>query len=1310
MFRNRLFLLILLLCFYGSAAQAESLVKVSLIIGDTNSRAAIEGIKIIDQEYPWLKERTSFKIYLSRRIRDNDLSFIKDSSLIFVFIMGREFADALKPEIEEALKKGAKVYAFGGTYEAQDRQMGIILDKKIGEYYNSGGPRNLKNMVLYALKKDFSFAVSYEDARRVPEFGIYDYRTKRILENFEEYKKVYPIQTGGNPWIGIVFYKSSITSGQDKLLNFLFASLESAHYNVLPVYGYPSEAAMERFFFDPQGKSRVRLVVALAMKMGVNPQSAIPILDKLDVPVINAITLYGQSRDEWEESALGLDISERVWQIGIPEMAGIIQPTVVASKEKITDTQSGLEYIEDTPISERIERLTQRITAWINLQDKPNSAKRIALIYYNYPPGKENIGASYLNVLPESLWEIFNRLKLEGYDLGDKVIDKSVLFNDIHRYGRNIGNWAPGELSRMCRYAQPILVPLVTYKEWFEQLPAAFKESVLKSWGPVEESKIMLWQDSSKTRYIVIPKVRYGNILFLPQPSRGWEQDDAKLYHDNILPPHHQYIAFYLWLKKEFKADALAHIGTHGTQEWLSGKEVGFSQDDPPEACLQDSPNIYPYVVDNVGEGLQAKRRGMAVIIDHMTPPFDKAGLNKELKELAGLLNDYTVARDKSQSLALARLKEINELAGKIGILTDLKLEEIKTAEEIEEVEHYLSEIAQKQTPFGLHTFGKSPEERYINSTAEAIASIEKGLPQEERRQRIAQIRERIIKSGPSELDSFTAGLSGRYISPAQGSDPIRNPDSLPTGKNFYSFDPARIPAKGVYEMGVSLAKELIEDYKYRHGSYPDKLTFNLWGTETIRNEGVMESQIMYLMGVKPKWDERLKVAGLEVIPRQELKRQRIDVTIVPSGLYRDLFPHLMSWLDQAVGLAKEERDDDNILRANILKTKQILMERGIAEKEAESLAAVRLFTEASGTYGPNLDTVISKSNTWDNEAQVADVYFMRMSYLYGQGFWGKKLMAEGRIDKANEDVSLLLFKTALSGSKIAIHSKSGNLYAALDNDDFFQYLGGTAMAIRAVDGQTPEVYVTNMSNPNRYSQETIEKFMGREMRSRYLNPEWIKAMFKEGYAGARFIAQVAENLWGWQVTVPEVVDKAKWNEIYETYVLDKNGLGIKELFRQSKNIWAYQSILARMLETIRKGYWSPDKKVIAALAAEYAESVKEVGLACAHHICANPPLAEFTLNALRSVPGLEKEELAFRRDLQAVQDQGSAVKSQMSENKIDNNRRAVPSGNSQAVEGYEMQDVRMSQAVAIPAMPYMFIAGFLTFIGLIALGWWRRI
>lgn len=1286
--------------------------KVVIFPGDNHSKTAIEAIKEIESIYPELKEKVCFRVLSSLEVRKNpdSLKEIASSRIVFFFLMvDRRTIELTRPFIAEMTRQGGRTYGIGATYLREHKEMGIIDDLAIKTYFKENGLENIKNMILFALQRDLGLSVAYEDPAPVPDFGIYLKHEKSVVESNDEFLRRYSVQPR-RPWIGITFSKSQIDSNNAQHIDSLIDHLEREGYNVLPVYGHPSESAVERFFFDENGKSRVNVVIGLSLKIGLNPQIAGPLLSRLNVPVIDAITLYTQTREEWERSPVGLDIFERAWQVAMPEMGGIIQPTVIASKEKVVDGETGMEYIEERPIPERIKRLVARVKAWLNLQEKPNKDKRIAVIYYNYPPGKQNIGASYLNVLPESLYEILNKLKQGGYETGSKEISKEQLFIDIQRSARNIGNWASGELDRLVKTGKPILIPMATYKRWFEELPEGLRKAVIKNWGGPEESNIMIWIGEGGKRYIVIPAVLYGHLLFTPQPSRGWEQDVKKLYHDVTLAPHHQYLAFYLWLKNWFKVDAVVHVGRHGTHEWLSGKEVGFTDSDPPESLIQDLPNIYPYIVDGVGEGLQAKRRGMAVIIDHMTPPFDQAGMNKELKELSGLLNDYQVARGKSPSLVQAKLDEINRLAKRTGILTDLKLKEITGDDDIEELEDYLKDISERQTPFGLHTFGRAPEERYRKTTAEAILSIEKNLSVEEKQKRLIDLEERILKSAQRELDSLTAALSGRYIPAGQGNDPILNPEALPTGKNFYAFDPTRIPSRGNYEMGARLARELIEGYKQKHGVYPDKLTFNLWGVETIRHEGIMDSQIMYLMGIRPRWDARGRVIGVEAISRAELGRPRIDVTMIPSGLYRDLFPNLMALLDQAVTLAKDQTEEDNLIRQNVIKTKKRLIEKGMDGERAEKLAAVRLFTVPPGAYGTNLDKVISLSNTWDHERQVADVYFMRMSHLYGQGLWGEKIHHQGDSSAAKEDISLDLLKQALSGTKIAVHSRSGNVYATLDNDDFFQYLGGTAMAIRVLDGKTPEVYVTDLSNPKRPKQESLEKFMGREMRARYLNPEWIKAMMKEGYAGARFVDKVVEHLWGWQVTVPEAVDAAKWNEMYETYVLDRNGLNLKELFRQSKNMWAYQSIVARMLETVRKDYWKPEQKVIETLAKEYVESVKEVGLACCDHTCNNPLLTKFTSSVLMSVPGLKSEVQELMKALDVirrpeVRGQRQGIKAQGPPLPV---REIIPDGRKKIVEGFEMKDVTTREGTSAP-IPYLFLIGFLGLIGLIALGWRRK-
>ena len=231
-----------------------------------------------------------------------------------------------------------------------------------------------------------------------------------------------------------------------------------------------------------------------------------------------------------------------------------------------------------------------------------------------------------------------------------------------------------------------------------------------------------------------------------------------------------------------------------------------------------------------------------------------------------------------------------------------------------------------------MHTFGIAPDETKRAATAEAILSLEPNLSPEEHVRRKADLMARIEDSARAELDALSAGLAGRYIAAGPGNDPIRNPDALPTGKDFYGFDPSRLPTTATFAAGSRLATDLVASYRKRHdGQFPDRLVFNLWGTETSRHEGVMEAQILALMGVRPKWDARGRVQGVELIPQTELDRPRVDVTVIPSGLYRDLFPNLMLLLDQAVNVVKTDTNADNPLLRNIAAARAELEAQGIA-------------------------------------------------------------------------------------------------------------------------------------------------------------------------------------------------------------------------------------------------------------------------------------------------------------------------------------------------------------------------------------------
>ena len=331
----------------------------------------------------------------------------------------------------------------------------------------------------------------------------------------------------------------------------------------------------------------------------------------------------------------------------------------------------------------------------------------------------------------------------------------------------------------------------------------------------------------------------------------------------------------------------------------------------------------------------------------------------------------------------------------------------------------------------------------------------------------------------------------------------------------------------------------------------------------------------------------------------------------------------------------------------------------------------MRIFDEPPGTFNLNTAGIVAASGTWDSDQGMADEYLSKMGHGFGNGFWGEPM----------EDV----FRMALSGTEKVVHSSSTMLYGALDNDDFFMYMGGLAAAIRNLDGESPDLVVTNTRDPGRSEMTSLDKFIGTEFRSRYVNPTWIEGMKDEGYAGAGEMRAFVEYLWGWDATMPEVVDDAMWQESFDVYVEDKHSLGMKAFF-EANSPFAYQDMTGRMVETIRKGYWDADLATETRLLEEYIESVNTQGVACSEFTCGNPRLLEYVLDRGRvvdiPVPDLE----AFQRAMeQAIGiDIASAARAAAA---FVRNNEARPADLTENLEGFRMEKT-LEASVADQTVP----------------------
>ncbi len=1202
--------------FYGYGGVEN---KISLVVIDSDSYIVSEAIKK-------LKNTSRFKV---RFFTESDLSseealdWLKHSRAIIVDIMDDRLADfVIEKILPSQNSKSIKVYAVRSSRRDEElKKIGFIFDPSIKEYYNNLSLANVINMILKVANKTIDPAIRYSQPVKNPRIGIYHPEVSKIFANTATYLKWYKNRKSfkdNSPWIGVMFFSSFLTRGQRSVIDYLIRQLEKEGFSVIAAFG--SDEEVLKRFFSPSDSPKVELILAFSLKFSssLNPRVANAIR-MADVPIINLINLYMTTIDEWYKSKIGIHLMEVAWTMANPEVSGLIEPSVISGKIKRKDEEINRIVYYHKAIKENIDFLIPRLKKWVELRHISNSRKKIAILYYNHSQGKQNIGASYLNTF-RSIGNILKRLKQEGYTINENItLNEDTIRNLILKYGRNIGSWAPGELDELIKSGNVIELPIETYLKWYSRLPENFRKAVEKQWGKPAESTIMV-----KNGNFIIPAITLGNVVLMPEPARGWGDDPMKLYHSHTLYPHHQYIAAYLWLKYGFNANAMIHLGTHATHEWLPGKQAGLSITCPPEVLITDIPNIYPYIVDDVGEAIQAKRRGRGVIIDHLTPPIRKSNLYGEYSELYEKIQKLNQSKTLNSLTKEAELQEIFSILRKLGIDKELGIENLNE-DALEHVEHYLLKLRNSFMPYGLHTFGVSPKGEALKEMVETISDANAKIHKEE-------ILNRIKISGQNEMNSLMLALSGRFIQPGEGNDPLRNVNALPTGRNLYGLNPEKIPTKEAYKVGRKIAKQIIEKNLKENGKYPEKVAVVLWAVETIRNGGVNESVILHLLGIEPLWDRSGRVVGLKPVPGKLLKRPRIDVLINPSGLYRDLFPEKLKFLDKAVKMAMIQEDIENFLKEHSELIRKDLIKRGYSRNEADKLSKIRIFSEPSDSYGTGVAEMTGLSGVWEKDDEIAEVYFKRVGYAFGENAWGKE--------------SRDAFEANLNQVDNVVHSFSSNIYGAMDNDDVFQYAGGLTLAVRKVRGKSPKTLIALQRKPGESEIQDLSKVLGAELRTRYLNPKWIDGMKEEKYAGAREMSKFVEYFWGFQVTTPEAVNEKEWKQIFEVYVEDKYKMNIKEFF-DKYNPWAYQSITARMLEAIRKGYWKAGDEIKRKLAIEYASSVTQKGVACCDHTCNNPFLNQMVVNIL-SIPGLVKPEVIKKFQATMEKAIGKSVKKQM--------------------------------------------------------------
>jgi cobaltochelatase CobN len=1115
-------------------------------------------------------------------------------------------------------------------------------------YLDQGGVENGVRLLQYLYSIARPGALAPEPPLSSPQAGIYHPEAPEVFVDYPSYRTWWQKRMGLDTTpraVAIPFFSSWLRGRDLALVEALVRKLESAGCLPVAVFGYPLDRLTP--LLQEGGRFQPEAVIALNGSLS-GPKDA-DVYASWNVPVFNGLVTR-ESEKDWQANPKGLPADRIAAQLSFPERAGFAAPTLVATTET-----SDAETKSTQPLAAGVDRLVQRALRILALRSKPNSQKRVALIYYNNPPGKGNVGASYLQVFP-SLRNILSGLATEGYRAPEPLSDETELRRLIEGNGRNLELWAEGEKARLAATASVVRWPVAEYRRYYDELPAGFRKSVEQTWGLPENSMLMA-ADCPTGRCFLIPALRSGNFLLAPQPLRTTFEQASNPDHEKLTPPPHQYVAFYLWLQHVWKADALVHLGRHGTLEWLPEKQTALASEDAPEILLGDLPNFNIYVMDGGGEAIQAKRRGSAVLISHLTPMIWRAGGRADFEKLHQSFHELMDKGDVLSPTLLAEYERVTRAEViRLGLDKQLQLETNSDWKAMAPALHrFLHEIEDSPVPAGLPVFGQSPREDQVRDGVAAYLfasfpremhdEIESSVPEwaealcAGREINVAGVRDEVSTvlsraagelpawiqairdGGRSELGGLARALRGDYVPSRLLGDPLRKPEALPTGANLHAVDSARIPTDASWRVGQKMAQEFLDRYRETHGVLPKRVSVVLWYGETERQQGAMESMAMALLGVTPVWNPQGIVDDLRLTDRQELGRDRVDVVFTVSGNYRDGFADKLQLLDRAVRLAASA--PDGVLAERNRQLAAQLEGGGLASEEAARQSEYRIFSAKPGAYGVGIQPVVEKSGGGDSAANIAALYISNMAFGYSGEHWGAPAESALRANLATVDAVQF--------------SRSSNVYGTLDNDDTYQYLGGLRTAVEQLAKHAPDVYLHNLRRPGEERMTALREWLAVELQSRQFNPKWIEEMQHSGYAGAREISREVEHLYGFQKTAPDHLSAATWQTVMDVFVKDNYRLGLQHFF-QDQNPHARQTLIARLLEVDRQQIYRFAPADRRLLLTEYARSLERNGAACSAQVCGNVALRRHVAAELRrsgEPAAAAKLEAAFRNALE---------------------------------------------------------------------------
>ncbi|MCU1500449.1 MAG: cobaltochelatase [Acidimicrobiales bacterium] len=1115
------------------------------------------------------------------------------------------------------------------------------------DYWSRGGPANLAHLLRFLADTVLLEGFGFEPPTDIPAVGVLGDRP----------------HDPAKATIAVVTYRAGVLAGDTLPIEQLCEAIEARGANARAVWCYSLRAEADGS--PPAALALLRdvdvivtttwaaggsvhagdAVDATATRFAAEGATTGPDgaakgwaspLDELGVPVVQTQASTG-SVETWADGD-GLSPLDVALGVAIPELDGRIIAGPLSFTEVVDDGGDlGVAVAAHRAVPDRVERLAGQAVRLARLRHTPPAEKKVALVLSAYPTERSRIGNAVALDTPATLVRILAALGGAGYPVASPAdaipgraerawpADAPATFdddgNDVGAPGNELADAVMARLADGLTYDQPRLTAeqlalaagrlhVDTYTAWFATLPQDLQDLVTESWGPAP-GDVTVHDDQ-----LVFAGIDLGGVVVAVQPPRGFGEDPIGTYHDPELAPPHHYLAFYRWLELGFGADAVVHLGKHGTLEWMPGKATGPSGSCVPDAALGDLPFLYPFVVNDPGEATQAKRRTHAVIIDHLPPPMTRAESYDDTARLETLLDAYAQIEALDPGKLPAIRGQVWDLLVTSDLASDLGVGEMPDPDDfgamIGHVDGYLCALKDAQIRGGLHVFGEAPAGGLLVDTVLAITRQPQGTVPALRATVAAakgvdvatagtralddveaecrRLVEDLAASGwsveaagdhptlrwvastlvpalartPDEITNLLLGLDGGHVPAGPSGAPTRGgAHVLPTGRNLYSVDPRAIPSPLAWDVGVALADRLVERHLAETGTFPRTVGLVVWGTANMRTQGDDVAEALALLGVRPRWHDRSgRVDGLEVIPLADLGRPRVDVTLRISGFFRDAFPDVVALLDDAVRLVGglDEDDDQNPVRA-------------------AGLVDPRIFGPAPGTYGSGVQQAILTQG-WRDAADLGELYLQWSGWAYGRDVHG---------EPAPDAV-----RRRFAAIQVAVKNQDNREHDLFDGSDYYEEHGGLVAAVGAAstDGHTPLAWFGDSADPSRPQVRSLAEEAARVVRTRVLNPKWLAAMRRHGYKGASEVAATVDHLFGYDATTGVVADWM-YERVTRAYLDDPEMLD----FYASSNPWALRSMAERLHEAIERGLWedpSADARRTIESALLAAESFDE--------------------------------------------------------------------------------------------------------------------